>query len=119
MRTAAHEGALDCLRPRRLTSRLTGGLHIDYLTALAEAVRAELPPEHRDGDSGLFLLYALLARTKGEATTAADVHDAWAAWKAIGGDAHESLVPFSDLSAEVQDRDLPFLRAIHAVSRQI
>ncbi len=88
----------------------------DYLVAVAEAIRAELPPEHRGGEDGLFLLYALLARTKGPATTAADVHDAWAAWQAIRDEDHPARVPFEALSAEVQGRDLPFLHAIHRVS---
>lgn len=64
------------------------------------------------------LLYALLARTKGVDTTAEDVHDAWAAWKAIRGVDHEARVPFADLRADVQAQDAPFLHAIHEVARQ-
>jgi len=92
---------------------------MDYLTATAEEIRRHLPREHRSGEPRLFLLYALLARTKGLETTAADVHDAWAAWKAIAGEQHEAIVPFESLSREVQDQDLPFLHAIHQVARTL
>jgi hypothetical protein len=90
---------------------------MDYLTVIAEAIRAEVPPEHRDGDDELFLIYALLVRAKGIETTAEDVHDAWATWKAIRGMPHDALVPFAQLSAEVQAQDAPFLSAIHRVAR--
>lgn len=90
---------------------------MDYLSAIAEAIRAELPPEHRDGDRELLLIYAVLVRAKGEATTAEDVHDAWAAWKAMRDLDHDSLVPFSALSADVQGQDDPFVQAIHRVAR--
>lgn len=90
---------------------------MDYLTTLAAAIRAEVPPEHQDGDGELFLIYALLVRAKGVETTAEDVHDAWAAWKAMRGLEHDSLVPFAELSADVQAQDAPFLAAIHRVAR--
>lgn len=90
---------------------------MDYLTAIAEAIRAEVPPAHQDGDRELFLIYALLVRAKGVETTAEDVHDAWAVWKSMRSLDHDALVPFEQLSGEVQAQDAPFLDAIHRVAR--
>lgn len=89
-----------------------------YLDELASAVRESLPakvdvPEDSDR---LFLLYALLVRTCGPRTSARDVHDAWSVWMSDRDPGHESLVPFEDLSPEVQSEDLPFLQAIHDVA---
>jgi hypothetical protein len=89
------------------------------MASISEAIRAALPPEHQDGHPAIFMVYALLARVKGLETTAADVHDAWAAWKAITGADHDALVPFDELSEEVQEKDDPFVRAIHEVARSL
>lgn len=68
-------------------------------------------------DKGLLDLYTLLVLTKGEDTTLEDVHDAWAIWRQTSKPDHESLVPFRQLSQEVQELDRPFVEAIQSVSR--
>jgi hypothetical protein len=69
----------------------------------------EVPPE----DVPLVLLYALLGLTVGEAVERVDVHDAWALWTVGRGIAdHPSLVPFADLTPEVQALDDPYVEAI-------
>ena len=47
-----------------------------------------------DEEFPLFLIYAVLMRTKGTAATLSDVHDAWAAWRVDSAPLHKSLVPF-------------------------
>ena len=91
-----------------------------YLADDAAKIRAELPSDARppDNSEGLFLLYAVLMRAKGEAVTAADVHDAWAAWVATTQGTHKSLVPFESLDPEVQDEDLPYVEAIRRAARR-
>ncbi|MEV1077289.1 hypothetical protein AB0I98_03395 [Streptomyces sp. NPDC050211] len=92
---------------------------MNYLRADAGLIRELLPPEARppsDSD-GLFLLYAVLMRAKGEQVTAADVHDAWAAWMESRDESHAALVPFEELSPATQDEDLPYVRAIQAAAR--
>lgn len=90
-----------------------------YLDELAEAIRRAVPPEALpDGDtSSLFRLYAVLLLAKGERVTRADVHNAWVAWMAGQDEDHESLVPFSDLDAEIQAEDSPYVMAIQTVAR--
>jgi len=93
---------------------------MSYLRELADAIRTEVPaqlvpsrPDH------LFLIYAVLARTKGEQTTAEDVHDAWSAWMEMRGEQHESMVPFHELAESVQAEDVPFVEAIRAVAARM
>jgi hypothetical protein len=60
-------------------------------------------------------LYALLALAKGEQVTAADVHDAWAAWMQEGNREHPAIRPFEELDSSAQRADEPFVKAIKAV----
>ena len=92
---------------------------MNYLVSVSEAIREALPPEHQDSDPAILVIYALLALTKGLETTASDVHDAWAAWKTITGVEHDDLAPFETLSLEIQEKDYPFVDAIHEVARRL
>jgi hypothetical protein len=89
-----------------------------YLIDDAALIRSLLPegtspPEPSDS---LFLYYALLMRTKGSAVTPSDVHDAWAAWIYLTQGCHQALVPYGDLDSDTQDKDLPYMEAIHRAS---
>jgi hypothetical protein len=90
----------------------TSPSYIDELAlSVRRAIPADLLPEDTDLDA-LFRLYAVLARVKGEAVTASDVHDAWSAWTLNRGQDHESIVPFDALAPETQAEDEPFAEAI-------
>src|ERR1700761_5582929 len=70
-------------------------LHMSYLTEAAQLIWENLPTDAQpptDADD-LFLLYAVLLRSKGEQVTAADVHDAWAAWMELRNPGHAAIVP--------------------------
>jgi hypothetical protein len=73
----------------------------NYIDAVAADVRASTPRDRLPADghdlAALFRLYALVARIKGEQTTAADVHDAWSVWMLNRGEAHEAIRPYEDL----------------------
>jgi len=64
----------------------------------------------------LFRLYAVLVLVKGEATTAADVHDAWSAWKAERDPQNAHIRPFGELEKATRDADEPFAAAIREVA---
>ena len=88
---------------------------------IASAVRQRVPDEVLGDEGGaddLFRLYGLLALAKGIDTTAEDVHNAWVVWMVQRGEDHQSLRPFVELPAETQDKDRPFVAAIHAACRE-
>jgi hypothetical protein len=92
---------------------------MNYLEKLAQDIKAAVPADavpNGDNDD-LFVLYASLLLAKGSSVTAADVHNAWAAWMTARGQGdHQSVVPFEQLSPEVQQEDSPFLTAIRQVA---
>ena len=67
----------------------------------------------------LYRIYAVLCLTLGLTVTNQDVHDAWAAWCAGERPNHKSLVPFEDLSPEVQRLDSKYRTAIYDVSVEL
>jgi hypothetical protein len=85
---------------------------VNYLDSLAVDIgllAPSCPPE-------LLRLYAVLALVKGTGTTLEDVHHAWSAWRAATKPDHPALVPFGDLSPEVQELDRPYAEAIRRVA---
>lgn len=89
-----------------------------YLEKSAAAIRAALdrntkPPPDSDF---LFVLYAILLRSKGDAVTSSDVHDAWSAWISISRPDHEAIKPFDELQLEIQQEDEPYAEAIRRVA---
>lgn len=88
---------------------------MSYIRRLANAIRADVPPELVPPDSdSLFLIYAALACSKPEGVKAEDVHHAWVAWMEMRGKSHQSMVPFVELPSAVQREDHPFVQAIRA-----
>jgi hypothetical protein len=90
-----------------------------YLAEDATLIRSLLPLDAKPpkDNEALFLGYAVLMRAKGLECTAADVHDSWAAWMLERDPRHRALVPFDELTPDVQNADLPYLYAIHAAAR--
>ena len=72
-----------------------------------------------DCPDDLLRFYALLVLTQGPCTSLEDVHDAWACWRAATMPGHKSLVPFGDLTPEVQELDRPYMDAIREVATEM
>lgn len=92
-----------------------------YAHEIVTAMKSEMDWDNpTEQEKPLIALYALLAMTKGAATTAEDVHDAWSVWTAMFRDRpdHPSLVPFCDLTDEVKALDDEYVEAIHRGSRR-
>ena len=66
---------------------------------------------------GLLKVYGLLVFTVGVDCTNEHVHDAWSAWQNKTQPTHRSLIPFNELTKEVQDLDEPYCQAIIEVSK--
>ena len=77
-------------------------------------------------DNGLVQAYALLVLIKGTDITRRDVHDAWAmnmnfkprTDKCFGYD-HKSIVPFSYLAVDVQEKDDKYVEALKKVAKKL
>ena len=63
-------------------------------------------------DVALLRIYVLLALAKGTDMTLENVHDAWAIWKDGIKPDHKSLIPFGELTEEVQELDRKYMDAI-------
>lgn len=85
---------------------------MNYFAEIVQALKGLLP----DCDDQLCSFYALLVVTTGTLTTLKDVHDAWAAWRNLTKPDHKSLIPFDDLSKDVQALDAPYRDAIVQVA---
>ena len=70
-------------------------------------------------NNNLLNLYSLLVLTKGENVTLEDAHDAWSLDRNRIFPEHKSLIPFKELSYEVQQKDFPYVKAIREVAREI
>jgi hypothetical protein len=93
---------------------------VNYIDELAQAIRAEVDPAilPKSDTDRLFRIYAVLTLAKGAEVTAKDVHDAWAAWECDRKPESPSIVPFDQLTIDVQRLDEPFVEAIHRVARE-
>ncbi|WP_405558940.1 hypothetical protein OHV08_33910 [Streptomyces canus] len=76
----------------------------DIKARLAERIPGQPP--------ALLDLYALLALSQGVNTSLAHVHDAWALWRSRTHSSHPSILPFDELTADVQALDEPYAAAI-------
>ena len=92
-----------------------------YLDDLATEIGRHVPEDALpNGDTrSLFRLYALLALAKGSNVSAADVHNAWAAWMQEREPNHRSIKPYEDLDERTQASDDPYVEAIRTVASQL
>jgi hypothetical protein len=79
-----------------------------YIDEARDRLSTELPGL----DYPLLDLYTLLVLTRGESATLEDVHDAWSVWRTRTQPDRRSIVPFKELTPEVQELDRKYLQAI-------
>ncbi|MEV0220839.1 hypothetical protein [Streptomyces sp. NPDC050704] len=87
------------------TNRRTTVTYIDDIRTALDSQTPGLAPELLD-------LYTLLALVQGPNVRLADIHDAWAIWRSRTRPDHRSIVPFNDLTPEVQALDQPYADAV-------
>lgn len=85
-------------------------------TNYVQVILAKLNEQLPGLDPELADLYALLVMTTGSRTNLADVHSAWALWRNRTNPAHRSLIPFYDLTPDVQALDQKYCDAIVATA---
>lgn len=84
-----------------------------------QRLRAALAPKLPDCDDTLIDLYVLLGLMYSDmGVIASDVHNAWAVWRNKTNPEHPAIVPFEQLSPEVQALDDKYVDAIVAAVRE-
>lgn len=71
---------------------------MNYVETIRKGIAEQMP----DADTKLIDLYALLGVVFGSAVNEEDVHNAWSVWQNEKDGTHRSLIPFDDLSADIQ-----------------
>lgn len=94
---------------------------MNYLDLLGSEIQRTADPEATppDEDLPLYRNYAVLLLAKGQDVTLEDVHNAWAAWASEHDPDSRHLLPFKELSLNVQQRDQRYVDAIHAIAEKI
>lgn len=94
-------------------------MNVNYLDLLAAEIQRTVDPDATppDEDLALYRQYAALVLAKGEAVTAEDVHNAWAAWATDHQPESRHLLPFKELSAREQRKDDLYVEAIKKVAQ--
>ena len=88
---------------------------MNYIDGVRERLNVELPGL----DPALLDLYTLLVFTEGPRVGMENVHDAWSVWRSRTEPHHVSVVPFDDLTPEVQELDRKYTDAIGRVAREL
>lgn len=94
----------------------------NYIDRIAAAIHQEANGKELDltGEyARLYRIYAVLALSLNTTTDLRDVHDAWSAWASHDRPNHQSLLPFEQLTEEVQELDRKYRDAIVRVSRNL
>lgn len=68
---------------------------------------------------GLLETYGLLVLTVGSKCTQKHIHDAWSVWQNLTQPEHRSLIPFEELTKEVQELDEPYRVAVVEVAKEL
>jgi hypothetical protein len=89
----------------------------NYVDAVKKHLSKALADENLDSE--LLDLYALLVMVRGGHVTYEDVHDAWSIWQSNTDVGHPSLIPFDQLSEEVQKLDGKYAKAIKACAFEV
>ncbi len=84
---------------------------MNYINKIRLALDKELNMSDSEYED-LLDVYALLVLIVGENCTNEHIHDAWSVWQNNTDPEHRSLIPFNQLTKEVQDLDEPYRQAV-------
>ena len=87
---------------------------MNYIQKIQNALDEEL----KMGETyvGLLETYGLLVLTVGVNCTQENIHDAWSIWQNKTQPEHRSLIPFNELTKEVQELDEEYRLAVVKVA---
>lgn len=71
-----------------------------------------------DVDNDLLDLYTPIVLIRGDNAILEDIHDAWSIWRNNTKPDHKSLIPFYELSGDIQELDREYMNAIHETAKE-
>jgi len=72
-----------------------------------------------DVESELLDLYTLIIFLRGTSVTLEDIHDAWSIWRTNTKPDHSAIIPFDELSLEVQELDREYAVAVKDIALEL
>lgn len=85
----------------------------NYMLKRAAILKEELNQELPEVLFSCYLSLACTSASTGTPITNEEIHDAWAIWKNTVDNTHTSIIPYIQLSIEIQELDAPYTDAIN------
>ncbi|MFB6948749.1 hypothetical protein ACFCXP_03855 [Streptomyces niveus] len=94
---------------------------MNYLESVANRIRSQVPAATLPQVNGenLLNLYASVVLVKGVDATASDVHDVWVTWQLEQDPSHPALIPYDQLTSDVQQRYAPIVNVIREEAEMV
>ena len=89
---------------------------MNYIQKIYELLDKELKMKGTTYE-GLLETYGLLVLTVGENCTQEHIHDAWSIWQNKTQPEHRSLIPFNNLTKDVQELDESYRKVVIKVAK--
>ena len=91
----------------------------NYMLIREAILKEELNEELPEVLFSCYLSLACTSASTGTPITNEAIHDAWSIWKNTVDDTHKSIVPYKQLSIEIQELDAPYTDAVNRAADRI
>lgn len=91
----------------------------NYMLKRAEILKEELNQELPEVLFSCYLDLACVSASTGTQITNEEIHDAWSIWKNTVDKSHVSIIPYNQLSIEIQELDAPYTDAVNRAADRI
>ena len=88
-------------------------LQSNYMLKREAILKEELNEELPEVLFSCYLSLACTSASTGTPITNEEIHDAWAIWNNTVDNTHTSIIPYIQLSIEIQELDTPYTDAIN------
>ena len=91
----------------------------NYMLKRAAILKEELNQELPEVLFSCYLDLACVSASTGVPITNEAIHDAWSIWKNTVDNTHKSIIPYNQLSIEIQELDTPYTDAVNRAADRI
>lgn len=91
----------------------------NYMMKRAAILKEELNQELPEVLFSCYLDLACISASTGTPITNEAIHDAWSIWKNTVDCTHKSIIPYNQLSIEIQELDTPYTDAVNRAADRI